>query len=78
MSSGAHQSRDSEAGHVGHCHPCPPELASGGIMSESSEAWVTLRRAGLTSNEIDPTSGGPDLGTNLRVRTFKIQSRPPR
>jgi hypothetical protein len=79
MSSGAHQSRDSEAGHVAHCHPCPTGAGVGGIMSESSEAWVTLRRAGLTSNEIDPTSGGPGPGdTNLRVRTFKIQSRPPR
>lgn len=59
--------------------PSPPELAAAGIMSESSEAWVTLRRAGHTDNEIDPTTGRPGAGdTDLRVRTFKIQSRPPR
>jgi hypothetical protein len=59
--------------------PAPPEPAAGGIMSESAEAWVTLRRAGVTSNEINPTTGGPGPGdTDLRVRTFKIQSRPPR
>lgn len=58
--------------------PSPPELASGGIMSESSEAWVTLRRAGHTANEIDPTTGqpGPE-DTDLRVRTFKIHYRAP-
>jgi len=58
--------------------PSPPELASGGIMSESSEAWVTLRRAGHTANEIDPTTGqpGPE-DTDLRVRTFKIHYRTP-
>jgi hypothetical protein len=56
--------------------PSPPELALGGIMSVSSEAWVTLRRAGRTANEIDPTTGQPGRGdTDLRVRTFKIQSR---
>jgi hypothetical protein len=58
--------------------PHPPELASGGIMSESSEAWVTLRRAGHTAGEIDPTTGrpGPD-DTGLRVRTFRIHYKPP-
>jgi hypothetical protein len=56
--------------------PSPPELALGGILSESSEAWVTLRRAGRTANEIDPTTGQPGPGdTDLRVRTFKIESR---
>jgi hypothetical protein len=47
-------------------------------MSESSEAWVTLRRAGHTANEIDPTTGqpGPE-DTDLRTRTFKIYYRPP-
>jgi hypothetical protein len=56
--------------------PSPPELALGGIMSESSEAWVTLRRAGHTANEIDPTTGQPGPGdTDLRVRTFKIERR---
>jgi hypothetical protein len=56
--------------------PSPPEPASGGIMSESSEAWVTLRRAGHTDNEIDPTTRQPGPGdTDLRVRTFKIMSR---
>ena len=56
--------------------PSPPEQALGGIMSESSEAWVTLRRAGHTANEIDPTTGQPSPGdTDLRVRTFKIESR---
>jgi hypothetical protein len=56
--------------------PSPPELALGGIMSQSSEVWVTLRRAGTTGNEIDPTTGqaGP-ADTDLRVRTFQIQSR---
>ena len=39
--------------------PHPPDSASGGIMSESSEAWVAL--AGHTLNEIDPTTGGPGL-----------------
>jgi hypothetical protein len=58
--------------------PSPPELTSGGIMSESSEAWMTLRRAGHTANEIDPTTGqpGPE-DTDLRVRTFKIHYRAP-
>jgi hypothetical protein len=58
--------------------PPPPELASGGIMSESSEAWVTLRRAGHTANEIDPTTGQPGReDTDLRVRSFKFPSRTP-
>ena len=58
--------------------PSPPELTSGGIMSESSEAWVTHRRAGHTANEIDPTTGqpGPD-DSDLRIRTFKIDYRAP-
>jgi hypothetical protein len=56
--------------------PSPPELVTGGIMSDSSEAWVTLRRAGHPGYEIDPTTGQPGPGdSDLRVRTFKIQSR---
>jgi len=58
--------------------PSPPELTSGGIMSESSEAWVTHRRAGQIANEIDPTTGQPGLeDTDLRIRTFKIHYRAP-
>lgn len=55
--------------------PPPPEPATG-IQGVSSEAWVTARRAGRTEGEIDPLTeqqrmGGPEL----RVRTFRIQSR---
>lgn len=58
--------------------PPPPERVSGGIMSESSEAWVTVRQAGQTANEIDPTTGQRGPGdTDLRVRTFKIDYRSP-
>jgi hypothetical protein len=58
--------------------PPPPEPAVGGIMSESSEAWVTLRRAGDTTNEIDATTGQPDTGdAELRVRTFQMPYRSP-
>jgi hypothetical protein len=56
--------------------PCTPEQTLGGLMSQSAEAWVTLRRAGHTANEIDPTTGQPGPGdTDLRVRTFKIENR---
>lgn len=58
--------------------PSPPEQTLGGIMGLSSEAWVTLRRAGRTANEIDPATGQPGPGnTDLRVRTFKIDNRVP-
>lgn len=57
--------------------PPPVELGPSGMWSESSQAWVTTRRAGRTAGEIDPiTSAAVSGGTDLRVRTFKIQPRP--
>jgi hypothetical protein len=59
--------------------PAPPEAAPSGIRSESSTAWVTVRRAGTTTNEIDPISGQSFAGdASLRERTYKVQPRPPR
>lgn len=58
--------------------PPPLELAPSGIWSESSEAWVTARRAGRTEEEVDPTTDRKVRGgTELRIRTFKIQTRKP-
>lgn len=55
--------------------PTPPEPAPAGIASESSEVWVTARRAGRTAQEIDPiTAQGVQGSAALRVRTFAIQS----
>jgi len=57
--------------------PPPVELGPSGMWSASSQAWVTTRRAGRTAGEIDPiTSAAVSGGTDLRVRTFKIQPRP--
>jgi hypothetical protein len=57
--------------------PAPPEMAPAGVLGESSEVWVTARRAGHTDDEINPTTGQPVQGTSdLRVRTFKIRTRP--
>lgn len=60
--------------------PTPPEPAPSGIWSESSEAWVTARRAGRIEGEIEPITGqGIGTGaTDLRVRAFKIRNRRPR
>ena len=57
--------------------PTPPEPAPSGIWGESSEAWVTTRRAGRTDLEVDPITGATVTGggTDSRVRTYKIQSR---
>jgi hypothetical protein len=56
--------------------PAPPVAAGGGIMGATSEAWVTLRRAGNTQSEIDPATGQTiSGGTELRVRTFRVQNR---
>jgi hypothetical protein len=56
--------------------PAPPQLAQSGIRGVSSEAWVTGRRAGVSQQEIDPMTGSETRGgTDLRLRTFKIQSR---
>ena len=58
--------------------PPPVELAPSGIWGESSEAWVTARRAGVTTDEVDPVTGKSTRGdTSLRVRTFRIQTRKP-
>lgn len=59
--------------------PPPVQFAPPGIQGESSQAWVTARRAGRTAGEIDPLTEqlSPD-NADLRVRTFKIQTRPPR
>ena len=57
--------------------PPPPELGPSGIGSESSQVWVTARRAGRSAGEINPLTGvAVTGGTELRVRTFKIQTRP--
>ena len=60
--------------------PPPVELAPSGIWGESSEAWVTARRAGQTAEEVDPTKQDRRVpgGTELRVRTFKIQTHKPK
>ena len=58
--------------------PPPVELAPSGIWGESSEAWGTARRAGVTTDEVDPVTGKSTRGdTSLRVRTFRIQTRKP-
>lgn len=59
--------------------PPPIELAPKGIWSESSEAWVTARRAGKHAHEVDPASMDKKVkgGTDLQVRTFKIVTRKP-
>ena len=55
--------------------PTPPEPAPAGIMSESSQVWVTTRRAGRTPQEVNPVTAQAIQGsTELRVRTFAIQS----
>jgi hypothetical protein len=57
--------------------PVPPEVAPAGVPGAASDVWVSARRAGQTVGEIDPgteeliVGGGPDL----RVRTFKIETR---
>lgn len=56
--------------------PAPTEFTPSGQLSHPCEVWVTCRRAGRTENEIDPRTGGPVTGTiDLRVRTFKLQTR---
>ena len=56
--------------------PTPPEAAPSGILGESSEAWVTARRAGRTDVEVDAITGAAATGgTNARIRTYKVQPR---
>ena len=57
--------------------PRPAHGSPPGIQGESSEVWVTARRAGRTQEEVDPVSRQlAHAGADLRVRTFKISSRP--
>ena len=57
--------------------PPPPELGPSGMWSETSQAWVTTRRAGRTAGEVNPATGAAvSAGADLRVRTFGIQPRP--
>jgi len=60
--------------------PQPIESAPGGVWSESSEAWVTARRAGKSLHEIDPTDNDKRVKgtTALRLRTFKIVTHKPK
>lgn len=59
--------------------PTPPESAPAGIASETSQVWVTARRAGRTAQEVDPiTALGIQGSAALRVRTFPVQSRRPK
>lgn len=60
--------------------PPPIELAPKGVWSESSEAWVTARRAGKSVYEVDPTDNDKRVTgtTDLRLRTFKIVTRKPK
>lgn len=57
--------------------PSPVERPPSGMWSEESQAWVTNRRAGTTTGEVDPVhnSVGSTGGTESRVRTYKIQTR---
>jgi hypothetical protein len=55
--------------------PPPPELGPSGIGGEESQVWVTSRRAGRTPGEINFTGMAVSGGTDLRVRTFKIETR---
>lgn len=57
--------------------PPPVEMSPSGMWSETSQAWVTTRRAGRTAGEIDSiTSAAVSGDATLRVRTFRIQPRP--
>jgi hypothetical protein len=60
--------------------PPPIELAPKGIWSEFSQAWVTARRAGKSAHEVNPTDLDKKIqgSTDLRVRTFKIETRKPK
>ncbi|HXG04805.1 MAG TPA: hypothetical protein VNO23_15495 [Candidatus Binatia bacterium] len=58
--------------------PPPPDPAPAGIHGETAEAWVTTRRAGRTETEIDPVTEQPSVGgRELRVRTFRVETRRP-
>jgi hypothetical protein len=56
--------------------PAPGALAPAGIQGAASQVWVTARRSGRTEEEINPvTEQVSPGGADLRVRTYKIQSR---
>ena len=61
------------------CTP-PPPIGPAGIGGETSEVWVSSRRAGRTPLEIDHQGMTVSGDTSLRVRTFKIDThtRPPK
>ena len=60
--------------------PPPPEAGPSGTLGEFAEMWVTSRRAGKTDEEVNPATGQQVAGggTELRVRTYKLRTRPRR
>jgi hypothetical protein len=56
------------------CTP-PPPTGPAGIGGETSQVWVSSRRAGRTAGEIDHQGMTVSGDTGLRVRTFKIETR---
>jgi hypothetical protein len=57
------------------CTPPPPELGPPGILGVDSQVWVSSRRAGRTTLEIDHQGMMVTGDTTLRVRTFQIETR---